>query len=72
MADKLPPPVTPEDFERIAASIRTAHEIGKRLKSCGLTDRAVILLLQDFSGVNRDDIKRVLHSLANINFYLQK
>lgn len=75
MADtttKLPPPVSEADFERIAASIRTASEMGKRLKACGLTERAVILLLQDHSGVGRDDCKRVMHSMANLGFYLEK
>jgi hypothetical protein len=75
MADtttKVPPPVSEADFQRIAASIRTAAEMGKRLKACGLTERAVILLLQDHSGVGRDDCKRVLHSLANLSFYLEK
>jgi uncharacterized protein YcgL (UPF0745 family) len=70
--EKVPAPVSQEDFERIAASIRTAHEMGKRLKACGLTDRAVVLLLQDHSGVGRDDCKKVLHSLANLGFYLEK
>lgn len=67
-----PPPLTDDDFARIAASIRTAHEMGKRLKACGLTERAVVLLLQDHSGVSQRDCKAVLHSLANLNFYLEQ
>lgn len=65
-------PITEADFERIAASIRTANEIGKRLKACGLTERAVVLLLQDFTNVSQRDCKMVLHGLANLHFYLEK
>lgn len=74
MAEKSAPaiPLTDADFERIAASIRTAHEMGKRLKACGLTERAVVLLLQDHSGVSQSNCKAVLHSLANLHFYLEK
>lgn len=65
-------PLTDADFERIAASIRTANEMGKRLKACGLTERAVVLLLQDFTNVSQRDCKLVLHGLANLGYYLEK
>lgn len=58
------------DAERIAASIRTAAEMGKRLRSCGLTQRAVALLVADASGVNITDVKYVLAGLENLGKFL--
>lgn len=65
MPDPKPtPPPTAEDFQRIAAAIRDAADIGKRLKACGLSERAVIVLLADITNVNKSDIRFVLNGLA--------
>jgi hypothetical protein len=56
---------------RIAQSIRTAAEMGKRLNSCGLNRRAVVILLQDATGVAQRDIKLILDALPKLSaFYL--
>lgn len=61
----LPIP-TIDDAARIALSIRTAAEMGKRLNACGLNRRAVVILLQDATGVSQRDIKLILDALPKL------
>ena len=51
---------TPAAIEVIAQSVIDVSEAMKKIRSGKLTDRALILLIQDTCGVNQSDIKRVL------------
>lgn len=65
-----PPIVTQADLARIAASIREASELGKRLKQCGLSRRAILVLLHDCTGCAQRDIKLILDALPELaKFY---
>lgn len=67
------PVPTIDDAARIAQSIRTAAEMGKRLNASGLNRRAVVILLQDATGVPQRDIKLILDALPRLGaFYLEK
>lgn len=73
MAEVKPKPEpTAEDAVRIAAAIRTAAEMGKRLRSAGLTERALVILLQDFTNVSQRDIKLILDALPKLTYYLTR
>jgi hypothetical protein len=50
----------PEKIEVIASAVIEVSEAMRKIRSGRLGDRAIILLIQDVSGVTREDIKKVL------------
>lgn len=59
-------PLTDEEIAQIRRAIREIGDLGKRLKASGLNQRAVIVLLQDSTGVPLMTIKRVLDGIDEI------
>lgn len=51
------------ELERAIAGI---SKIGKRLKDSRLTDRAIILLIADMTGLGKGTIRRILNALPGL------
>lgn len=64
--EKQKPVPTKEDYARIASSIRTAAEMGAKLKQCGLSRRAILVLLSDATGLPMKDCKLVIEAAADL------
>lgn len=60
-----------ESPELLATAIEDVARAARILLGSRLTMRAIVLLIQDHSGVKQGDIKRVLESAANLGFYLK-
>lgn len=69
MSSKPPAELGSEHFRRIADSIGRVSDMGKALRDSGLTQRAVLLLLQDLTGVPRGDIQLILNALPQLRTY---
>lgn len=50
------------------ALLRVA-DAGKKLLESGLTERAVVVLLHDYTGVSKTEIKVILNALPNLGDY---
>jgi hypothetical protein len=57
---------SPIAVEIIAQSIVKISECAKSLQNSGLSERAILLLLRDASGVGMSDIKSVLDSMSQL------
>lgn len=59
--------------EILASSIKKIAESFKRMRKAGLSDRAIVVLLHDASGVGKPAIKDVLMGLDSLEkLYLKK
>jgi hypothetical protein len=57
----------------LATSIVRLGESYKALQASGLTERAIVLLLHDASGVGKPDIRKVLSGMESLQrLYLRK
>lgn len=59
-----------EASEEIAEKIKEIHTGVQKVLNSGLTERALILLINDASGVGKKDIKSVLDAMESISDYL--
>lgn len=64
--------VAKDSLEAMAGNIATIADAAKRMMSAGLKEETLVLLLHDHSRVNKRDIKAVLKSLQNLNYYRSK
>ena len=63
----------PIPVEIIAKSIKKIADAYKRMKSAGLSERCIVLLLHDYSHVGKPDIKDVLKAMSELEkMYLSK
>lgn len=62
----------PEPLNVIAESIIEVSEAFKRVQSSNLTERAIVLLLQDMTGLSQRDIKSVLEAAPKLSHYYTK
>lgn len=67
-----PVPLTQQEIDQIRRSIREIGDMGRRLKSSGLNQRAILVLLHDATGgIPLSTIKKVLDGIAELpNSYL--
>lgn len=56
----------------LATSIRTIAEGVRKMDAAGLSERAVVLLLSNSSGVSQREIKNVLWALRNLESHYLK
>lgn len=64
--------LNPELLE-LEEAIKKVSVVGAKLTKSGLTDRAIIILMHDLTGVNKRDIKTILENLGNLGaVYLKK
>lgn len=64
---------TPVPVEIIAQSIKRIADGFQRMKKSGLSERAIVVLLHDASGVGKPAIKDVLYALGSLEkMYLTK
>ena len=54
------------ELEEIRTAIKKVSQVGAKLTKSGLTERAIILLLHDLTGVNKRDIKTILENIGNL------
>jgi len=64
--------VAKDSLEAMAGNIATIADAAKKMMAAGLKEETLVLLLHDHSGVNKRDIKAVLKSLQNLNYYRSK
>jgi hypothetical protein len=58
--------------ELLASAIDDIAKSARKLLDSRLTEKALILLVSEYSGVNRRDCKAVLEAAAGLRFYLKK
>lgn len=59
--------------DEIALEIRRISNSMKALKDSKLNERAIVLLLQDITGLNKIQVKTMLSALQNLDtFFLKK
>lgn len=57
------------DLEEMAATIRVISDAADKMMRAGLTERAIVLLVQDAAPgrkLNKDDIRRILRTLPRL------
>lgn len=57
-------------FEDIAQEVKDLHAAMQSIKSSGLSEKAIVLLVSKLSGENQTTVKNVLYGLENIDKYL--
>jgi hypothetical protein len=57
--------------EVLASAIEDVADAARRLLGSRLSERAIVLLLHDHSGVPQKQIRAVLNSAANLRFYVK-
>lgn len=57
---------TPMPLEILEEHIKKVSDFGKQIAASRLTQRTIVLLIQDQTGVTRADIERVLYALPNL------
>ncbi len=68
-----PPELSEMDYRQIAASIAKIGTAARRMNDAGLKERAIVVLLQDQTGVSQRDIKKILAALPALpDVYLAK
>jgi len=60
-----------EYYHDVHEQILELHAAMQEIKSSGLTDEAIIVLLQNASKESKTSIKNVLYALENIDRYLK-
>ena len=60
------------NLEEIAEAIEILSRIGDKLTESRLTERAVVLLIRDASGVNKGIIRKVLKALPELRTHYLK
>lgn len=55
------------DFQLVAQRIHAIADFGKGLKSLGVSDRAIVALLAETTGLPKRDIKLVLEGLRGLH-----
>jgi hypothetical protein len=62
---KMPP------IEILASDIRTVARLGREILNGGLTERAILLLLSDLTGISKGQIQKILKALPALEEYVQ-
>ena len=63
----------PIPVEILAQSIKKISDSFKRMKAAGLSDRAIVVLLHDASGIGKPAIKCILAAMEDLErLYLKK
>lgn len=65
-------PEAAKTSEEICELLARISDAANRLLNTGLTEDALVILLQHISGVKRSDIRSVLHSLPALKHYYVK
>lgn len=60
-----------EAAELVAEQLRAAVEAVNKLLSSGLTERALVVLLHDLSGIRKGDLYRLLRCLPDLETFLE-
>ena len=62
-----------DSVEALADNLITVALAFEKLTTSGLNERAIVLLVQDATGVRRDNIRAVIHAVKNLDkMYLAK
>lgn len=59
--------MTASDYALVAARIRKMAEFGKSIKAVGLSQRAIVALLVEATGLPKRDIKLVLDGIEGLH-----
>jgi hypothetical protein len=61
-----------ESVEVIATAIQEIATAAQELLSSGLTERGLIILLQDYTGLGKREIREVLRALPKLRAYIEE